>query len=281
VAHRAIEEAMLAANRSVSEALDRSGTPAIYRIHEPPAPADAEALELLLRSLGLLERRGGDGALDPGDVARAIQRVAGRPEARLVNLVALRSMRQARYSAQDAGHFALAFPSYTHFTSPIRRYADLVVHRALKDLLAGDASARRRAEARGRDIEAVAARVSLRERAAEAAEREMVDLKKVAFMARRVGEEYDGTITGVARHGFYVTPDPFFVEGLVHVSTLPGWAELDERAHALVLRRSGERFRLGDRVRVRVDGVDRVRAWISFALLGRLRAAPAGRPARA
>lgn len=281
LAHRAIEEAMLAANRSVSEVLDRSGTPAIYRIHEPPAPADAEGLALLLRSLGLLERRGGDGALDPGDVARAIQRVAGRPEARLVNLVALRSMRQARYSAQDAGHFALAFPSYTHFTSPIRRYADLVVHRALKDLLAGDASARRRAEARGRDIEVVAARVSLRERAAEAAEREMVELKKVAFMARRVGEEYEGTITGVARHGFYVTLDPFFVEGLVHVSTLPGWAELDERAHALVLRRSGERFRLGDRVRVRVDGVDRVRAWIRFALLGRLRAAPAGRPGRA
>jgi ribonuclease R len=275
LAHRAIEEAMLAANRSVSEALDRSGTPAIYRIHEPPAPADAEALELLLRSLGLVERRGGEGSLDPGDVARAIQRVAGRPEARLVNLVALRSMRQARYAAHDAGHFALAFRSYTHFTSPIRRYADLVVHRALKDLLAGDAEARRRAEARGAEVEGIAARVSLRERAAEAAEREMVDLKKTAFMARRIGEEYDGTITGVARHGFYVTPDPFFVEGLVHVSRLPGWAELDERAHAIVLQRSGERFRLGDRVRVRVDAVDRVRAWISFALVARLRGEPA------
>jgi ribonuclease R len=103
----------------------------------------------------------------------------------------------------------------------------------------------------------------------------MVDLKKTAFMARRIGEEYDGTITGVARHGFYVTPDPFFVEGLVHVSRLPGWAELDERAHAIVLQRSGERFRLGDRVRVRVDAVDRVRAWISFALVARLRGEPA------
>jgi ribonuclease R len=277
-AHRAIEEAMLAANRAVAEALTRSRTPAIFRVHEPPAPSDVETLEALLESFGLLERRRGDRRLEPLDVARAIQRVAGRPEERLVNLVTLRCMRQARYAAEDTGHFALAFPSYTHFTSPIRRYADLVVHRALKDLLAGDDASRRRALARGGEVGIVASRVSLRERSAEAAEREMIDLKKAAFMARRIGEEYDGTITGVARHGFYVTPDAFFVEGLVHVSTLPGWALLDERAHAVVLRGSRERFRLGDRVRIRVDAVDRVKAWINFSLVARLRG---GAPTRA
>jgi ribonuclease R len=271
LAHRAIEEAMLAANRAVAEALGAARVPALYRVHEPPAPADVETLEILLESFGLLERRRGGRALEPHDVARAIQRVSGRPEERLVNLVALRSMRQARYASQDLGHFALAFSSYTHFTSPIRRYADLVVHRALKDLLADDPAARRRAEARGRGLDDVAARVSLRERVAEAAEREMVDLKKAAFMVRHIGEEYDGTITGVARHGLYVTPDAFFVEGLVHVSRLAGYAVLDERAHALVVRGTRERFRLGDRVRVRVDAVDRVKAWINFSLLARLR----------
>jgi ribonuclease R len=101
----------------------------------------------------------------------------------------------------------------------------------------------------------------------------MVDLKKCAFMAGRVGEEIDGTVTGVARHGLYVTLDPFFVEGLVHVSRLPGYAVLDERAHALVVRRSGERYRLGDRLRVLVEGVDRVKAWINFSLVARLPAA--------
>jgi len=276
VAHRAIEEAMLAANRAVAETLSAARVPVLYRIHESPAPADIEELEELLAAFGLLERRD-EKPLEPRDVARALQKVADRPEERLVNVVALRAMRQARYATRNQGHFALAFDHYCHFTSPIRRYADLVVHRALRDLLAADEAARRRAEARGAGLDLVATRVSQRERVAEAAEREMVDLKKCAFMAERVGEEYDGTITGVARHGFYVTVDPFFVEGLVHVSTLRGYAVLDERAHALVIRGSRERFRLGDRVRVLVDAVDRVKAWINFSLLRRLDAGKGGR----
>lgn len=268
VAHRAIEEAMLAANRAVAEALEGAKIPALYRIHEPPAPEDLKRLEELLGGLGLLERRRAQGELGPAELARALQRASGRPMERLVNLVALRSMRQAQYSRDNLGHYALAFDAYTHFTSPIRRYADLVVHRTLKDLLAGDTAAKRRIEARRAHLEGIAARVSWRERVAMESEREMLDLKKCAFMAPRVGEEFDGTITGVAPHGCYVTLDAFFVEGLVHVSTLPGYAVFDEKSLALVIRGSQERFRLGDRVRVLVDHVDRVKAWINFSLAG-------------
>jgi ribonuclease R len=269
LAHRAIEECMLVANRAVADALSAAKIPAIYRIHDPPEPEKIELLCELLAAFGLLERRDAR-SLSALEIARAVQRVAGRPEERLVNLVALRSMRQARYDETNRGHFALAFESYTHFTSPIRRYADLVVHRALKDLLEGRSLAASRAAARETLMGSIAARVSWRERIAMDAEREMIDLKKCAFMASRVGEEYDGTITGVAKHGFYVTLDPFFVEGLVHVSRLNDYVVLDERSHALVARRTRERWRLGDRLRIRVDDVDPVKAWINFSVVERL-----------
>lgn len=276
-AHRAIEEAMLAANRAVASCLEAARIPALYRVHEAPTPADLEALKELLEAFGLLEIRPGQ-AIEPLHIARAIQRVAGRPEERLVNLVALRSMQQARYEAKNRGHFALAFPSYTHFTSPIRRYADLVVHRALKDLLEGTSDARRRGEGRGERLPGVAARISWLERVAMDAEREVVDLKKCAFMAKRVGQEFEGTITGVSRHGFYVTLDDFFVEGLVHVSSLDEYFVLEERSYSLVAGRTGERFRLGERVRVLVDAVDLVKGWINFSLLARKGAETGERP---
>jgi ribonuclease R len=266
VAHRAIEDAMLAANRAVSSALAEAGAPALYRVHEPPLAGDMQELLDLLQSFGLVGKRPRDSVLAPAEVAAALRKVKGRPEERLVNLVSLRCMRQARYADRDLGHYALAFDSYTHFTSPIRRYPDLVVHRALKDLLAGDAPARRRAEARRSGLAAVASRASFRERLAEAAEREMMDLKKCAFMAPRVGEVFEGTVSGVARHGFYVTLDECFVEGLVHVSRLPGYAIFEERSHQIVLRGTRRRWRLADRVRVLLDSVDPVKAWINLSL---------------
>lgn len=269
LAHRAIEEAMLAANRAVASELDAAQVPAVYRVHEPPAPPDLATLRAVLEGFGLLER-GGREALGPREIARAVQRVAGRPEERLVNQVALRSMRQARYADTNRGHFALAFDSYTHFTSPIRRYADLLVHRALRDRLEGSAEARRRAARRAGRVAEVAARASWRERLAMEAEREMIALKKCAFLKGHLGEEHDGSVTGVAAHGLYVTLDPYFAEGLVHVSRLPGRVELDERAFALVERRTRERWRLGDRLRVRIQAVDLVRGRVDFALRGRL-----------
>jgi ribonuclease R len=252
-AHRAIEESMLAANRAVAEALAAAGVPAVFRNHEPPAPEDADALGDVLVAFGL-----------PPDFGEALRCVAGRPEERLVHGIALRSMRQARYEADCRGHFALAFRHYVHFTSPIRRYADLVVHRALKALLDG-----RGADACRDRMRAVAARVSWRERVAVEAEREMIDLKKCVFMAQRVGRNFDGTVSGVAPHGLYVTLDDWFVDGLVHVSKLPGYFEVDDRRFALTSR-SGERFRLGDRLRVRVDAVDGVAGHINFSLVHRI-----------
>jgi ribonuclease R len=267
-AHRAIEEAMLAANRAVAELLFAAGAPGLFRNHEPPASEDAEALQRLLARLGLVEGRRA-GALTPRGLARALARLAGRPEEALVHRTVLRRMRQARYGARSHGHFALGFPHYTHFTSPIRRYADLVVHRALKAVLGEAAYAVPDAER----LPAVAARVSLTERVAEAAEREMIEIKKCVLMAGRVGEEFDGSVTGVARHGLYVTLDGACVEGLVHASRLPERVRFDEDSLSLLALRSGRRFRLGERLRVRLLAADPVRTRIDLALL-----APEGAP---
>ena len=272
-AHRAIEEAMLAANRAVAETLVAEDVPAIFRIHEAPAEEDAATLRKLLESFGLLDARG-RGPLAPKQIARAVARAAGRPEERLVNLTVLRAMQQARYDAECKGHFALAFRAYLHFTSPIRRYADLVVHRAVRAWLAGGERLERQ-RARAGHHGPMATRISWRERVAMNAERDMADLKKCAFMATRLGQELDGTVTGVAQQGVYVTLDRFFVEGLVHVSTLPEWVELDESRHALVARGSGRRYGLGDRYRVLVEQVDPVKGWINFSLVETLAAAPA------
>jgi len=259
-AHRAIEEAMLAANRAVAELLWTAGVPVIYRNHEAPAEDDAEALRALLGRLGLAPREGGP--LSPRRLAQALARAAGRPEERLVHLTVLRRMRQARYGARSRGHYALGFRHYLHFTSPIRRYADLVAHRVLKAAL-GDA------EGAPPDVErlhAVAARLSFLERVAEAADREMIEIKKCVFMAPRVGEVFDGLVTGVARHGLYVRLEGAFVEGLVHVSALGERARFDEATLSLVAPRSGRRWRLADALRVRLVAADPVDARIELAL---------------
>ena len=265
IAHRAIEEAMLAANRAVAEHLVAAQVPALFRVHEPPLPAQLEALRELLESFDLLDPS--DAELGPSEIARAIQRAEGRPEERLVNLVALRSLRQARYSERNLGHFALVFDAYLHFTSPIRRYADLVVHRALRDLLQDTPASRARAQRRRDRLAGLAARVSWCERVAMEAEREAVDVKKCVFLRDRVGEHFPGSVSRVARHGVYVALDPFFVEGLVHVRRLPGVWQLDERSFSLVARGGRGRLRLGDRVEIRVAQVDVARGWIDFELL--------------
>jgi len=287
LAHRAVEEAMLAANRAVAKALESSGLPAIYRCHEEPSPEKLAELRELLESFGLVAARrsgagsgGGRGSrggrgeggrkaraaepLAPLDISRALLRAAGRPEERLVNLVTLRSMRQARYEAENRGHFALGFERYLHFTSPIRRYADLVVHRRLKQLMAGEVPPARAA----RMVERVASRISFRERLAVQAEREMADIKRCAFMQRHVGEEFEGSISGVARHGIYVTLDAFYVDGLLPLWSMPEYMELDAGQHAFVGRSSGRRYRLGDPLRIRVEEVDIAKGWIRFVLAG-------------
>lgn len=276
VSHRAIEEAMLAANRAVATALDTAKSPAVYRVHESPDPDVVDDFRDLLETFGLSEKQRGE-PVTSMEFAEVVRRVAGRPEATLVNMMALRSMKQAHYEEKNRGHFALGFASYTHFTSPIRRYADLVVHRALKEWLRGagrgrtrggaEDAGRRAATLRAGDMAGIAARVSMRERVAQNAEREMVDLKKCVFMKPFVGEEFSGVVSGVAKHGLYVTLDRYFIEGLVHVSDLPGFWEFDEELLALVARRSKRRITVAERVRIHVDRVDLIRGWINFSLV--------------
>jgi len=275
IAHRAIEEAMLAANRAVAEALEEAGAPAVYRIHEAPDPAKLEALGALFERFGLL-RRAGVVAPDPREIADALRRAAGLPEERLLNLVALRSMKQARYHEANLGHFALAFESYLHFTSPIRRYADLVVHRALREQLVGTASPGGDGT-RALALARVAEHLSAQERVAVEAERDMTDLKRCLFLRDKTGEEHDGTVTGVAPHGLYVTLDRWLVDGLVHVSRLPRRVALDDSGVALVAPRGGPRWQLGDRVRVRLESVDVQKGWITLVLIDD-EAVPARRP---
>ena len=257
-AHRAIEEAMLAANRAVAEWLVEHGVEAVFRIHEPPAPPDLERLSTELTALGLIEG-GAPDALSSRELGRALERAVGRPAERWIHQLALRSMRRARYSARSVGHYALAFEHYLHFTSPIRRYADLAVHRALTAALAGARPALSRMRA-----EAVAVRSSFRERVATLAEREMDQIKACVLLRDHVGERHEGTVTGLARHGLYVTLDAWWVEGLVHVSRLPDYSELSEDGRALVSGRA--RYELGDRVAVTIAAADPVIARIDFEL---------------
>jgi len=230
----------------------------VHRIHEPPAPPDLERLTTELTALGLIEG-GAPDQLSARELARALERAVGTPAERWIHQLALRSMRRARYSARSIPHYALGFEHYLHFTSPIRRYPDLAVHRALTAALAGDPPALTRARA-----ESIAVRSSFRERVAALAEREMDRLKACVLLRDHVGERHEGTVTGLARHGLYVMLDAWWVEGLVHVSRLPDYSELSEDGRALVSGRT--RYELGDRVAVTIAAADPVTARIDFEL---------------
>ena len=196
-------------------------------------------------------------------IQAVLDAVEGRPEARLVHTVLLRSLKQARYAAAPLGHFGLAIDAYMHFTSPIRRYPDLVTHRLLRFARTG----------RGRvpaDLPAVAEEASRRERVAVDAEREILQLKRVQFMQDKVGQEYDGVVSGVTGFGLFVELAEVFVEGLVHISTLgDDFYELREGQHMLRGRRTRRTFRVGDPVRVAVAGTSLERRQIDFVLADR------------
>jgi ribonuclease R len=208
-----------------------------------------------------------DDKVPPGEFQRLLEQAEGKPEERMINEVLLRCMKQARYSAENLGHFGLAAACYTHFTSPIRRYPDLVVHRILKGVIR-DRLKEREIELLSSSLPEVASHSSKRERVAMEAEREIVELKKMQFMQDKVGEEYDGFITGVIVHGFFVELVEMFLEGMVHVSTLPrDYYNYVEKQHSLVGERSREVFRIGDRVRVKVANVSLEKKQIDFVLV--------------
>lgn len=261
--HRLIEDFMLLANETVAGECESRGLPIPFRVHEPPSSDRTEELRRFLSSLGYpLPNRG----LKGKDLQKVLKAVDGKPEAGLVSTVVLRSMARARYQAENCGHFGLGARTYTHFTSPIRRYPDLLTHRVVvRALIEGEKVPERWG---GGGLEASLERSNVRERLAADAERDSVALKKAEFMERHLGEVFSGTVSGVTAFGFFVLLDEYFVEGLVHVnSLLDDYYVLREEDYSLVGERTGRRFRLGDPLQVQVARVDRIDRRIDFALL--------------
>jgi len=339
IAHRIIEEFMLAANEAVAQYLERRGVASLHRVHEKPDPKKVIEFEELAHAFGyslgvedLTERRiavrhgrvqpaargrGGRDAsrgrsrpmsvtvpgaeevdIRPQHYQRLTEKIAGKPEERILSYLMLRSLKQARYAVEVLGHFALATKEYTHFTSPIRRYPDLIVHRALKWALANpeikplratltDAKPGKEAETvailgpyRRIELEKIASESSEAERRAEAAERELMEWKTAQFMEGHLGEEYEALIISVQKFGFFVELVEIFVEGLVSIDRLEEVTGMRctfrERDHVIVAEpyRGGSRgskvqkiFRLGDRVRVRAERIDPMRHRVEFSLI--------------
>jgi len=322
-ANRLIEEFMLAANECVASWIESLGVPSIYRIHEKPDAKRVANFEEIAAhfgySLGVgalpvkrIELRGdrrdrmrsggGDRRMReiPEDIPvtpqmyqKLTERLAGKPEERILTYLMLRSLKQARYSEKNEGHFALATTSYTHFTSPIRRYADLIVHRIVKSLLAAGVDGHRelpRSEAalarRGRphrsrqeepaieppveeqELAAIAQEVSQCERRSADAERELIEWKKIRFMQDKIGEEFSGIILNVTKYGLFVELDDLFVEGLVPLATLQGDRyRFNENSRQILGGSSGHRISVGDAVRVILDRIDAVENKLQFALV--------------
>ena len=266
LAHRLIEEFMLAANETVARHLEDNRMPALFRVHESPDPAKVAEFEAFAASLGF--SLGGPAEhVTPGHFQRLLRRVHGKPEERPLAFLMLRTMQQARYDPANLGHFGLAAPAYAHFTSPIRRYPDLVVHRALRELRARTPDTERRQRWR-EDLPELARRTSAVERRAEEAEREIIQWKKVRFMAGKVGDEFTGYVIGVTAFGLFVELTEHFVEGLVHISSMADdYYRHLEGQHALRGENTKKVYRLGDPVRVQLVRVDRERRQLELALV--------------
>lgn len=288
IAHRIIEEFMLVANEAVAAHLEQTGRPAIYRIHEMPDPKRLMEFEEVAAqfgySLGIgavpvsrhrYKERGSEGRAVRREVvlpkeirlsSRAYQKlvakIEGKPEERILSYLMLRSLKQARYSEENAGHFALAATHYTHFTSPIRRYPDLIVHRLLTASLDG------RGYSNENDLKSIADECSQTERRAADAERELVEWKKAKFMEGRVGDEFDGLIISAARYGLFVELADLFVEGLVPIDTLPGDRyTYHENVRKIIGQRTLREFSIGDRVRVMLDRADPLERKLQFSIV--------------
>jgi len=265
IAHRIIEEFMLVANETVAQHLDDAKMPTLYRVHEEPDPVKVAQFEEFISTLGYGLSRSGE-EVTPRDFQKLVERMRGTPEEKPIAFLMLRTMQKARYDASNLGHFGLAASSYTHFTSPIRRYPDLIVHRTLRELRHGQVTEDRRAELTD-DLPEIARHTSERERRADDAERELVQWKKVRFMADKVGDEFDGYITGVSAFGLYIELVEHFVEGMVHVSTMADdYYRFVDKAHVLKGENTGKIYRLGDRVWVQVVKVDMERRQIDLGL---------------
>ncbi len=304
---RVIEEFMLAGNEAVAERLHKAGVGALFRIHEQPDPEKVQEFVELVSSFGY-RVPGNLEEIAPQDFQGILRQIQGRPEERLVSYLLLRTMKLARYHEENLGHFGLATAMYAHFTSPIRRYPDLVVHRALRALRhrldpdqAGGSGAQPRSgvsprgpsagiDSRGEPPEAaprdalpeMGRHLSDMERKASEAERELIEWKKVRFMADKLGETFSGYVTGVQSFGLFVELDEVYVQGLVHVSTMSDdYYLFNEKAHILQGENTGKTYRLGDKVEVQVVRVDLEQRKVDFALTDVMERAAAGGVRRA
>src|SRR6266545_2086976 len=255
VAHRLIEEFMLLANETVASYLESQNAPALYRVHEEPDILKVAKFEEFISGFGY-SLAAPPAALRPRHFQKLLERIQGKPEEKPIAFLMLRSMQKARYAPENLGHFGLAAPSYTHFTSPIRRYPDLVVHRALRaarHTLLTDETREEWTE----ELPEIARHTSEMERRADDAERELLQWKKVKFMADKVGDEFEGYVTGVAAFGLFIELVEHFVEGMVHVSTMADdYYRFVESAHLLRGENTQKVYRLGDKVKVQVIRVN-------------------------
>jgi ribonuclease R len=259
-AHRLIEELMLIANVSVAEFLTNSQIPSMYRIHEPPNEVSIKMLERYLHNFG------GKVKLDDGKLqkrlTRALQEFSGKPEAHVLNILTLRSMNQAKYSVNNVGHFGLGFDNYTHFTSPIRRYPDLIVHRLIKSqILKG----KKYNEVEEEDLATAATWLSSCEQKAAKAERQITAIKKARFMEKFLGDEFEGMISSVVRFGVFVLLREYEIDGLVKIDELSSQRlEFDEKTLSLYNKKTGLRFTIGDAIKIKVVATDSELGQINF-----------------
>ena len=263
--HEMVEDAMLLANTIIAEHLRTMGAPLLFRVHEPPAPEDIKRFGEVVKSLGyhFTTRK----AHDKGYIQGFLKKIRGSRLEGILNYLFLRSLKRARYTEKHDEHYGLGLETYTHFTSPIRRYPDLYIHRLL-DRCTGYAGKKTWQDVDRKELEVLAENLTEREQIANEIERESVKIMQVQFMAERIGEVFTGTIVGPLSIGFFVELEQFFVEGLVHVSSLrDDYYMFDESRMLLKGRSKGRVFRIGDRVRVRVARVDVDELLIDFELI--------------
>lgn len=271
-AHRLIEECMLAANVCAADFLQTHQQAALYRVHEGPTPEKLEVLRTFMGEVGFTV--GGGDNPQAKDYQKLLSHIKDRPDAGLLQTVMLRSMQQAVYSPDNVGHFGLAYEAYTHFTSPIRRYPDLLVHRAIKAVLDGK-------QYQAGNWHELGQHCSITERRADDATRDVNNWLKCFYMQDKLGEEFDGTVAGVTSFGLFVALDDLMIEGLLHVTELGNdYFEYDKMRHEMRGERTGAKYRLGDRLRVKVSRVDLETSRIDFVLANQFNAIAAILPDR-
>lgn len=267
-AHKLIEECMILANVSAAQLLEKSQTEALYRVHDEPNAERLSAFTAYLGEVGISHNIGNN--VQPQDFTHVIEKIANRPDQELIQSMLLRAMKQAVYDHQNIGHFGLALDAYAHFTSPIRRYPDLVVHRAIKGLL--DKQQQRKSKTGGKaysvaEVEQLGEQCSMTERRADDATRDVSDWLKCEFMLDHVGDSFEGVIASVTSFGFFVRISDFHIDGLVHISTLENdYYHYDEVKQSLIGESFGTVHRLGDLVTVKVASVNLDERKIDFLL---------------